>query len=161
MSKLIRQRFGNNPLIVIEDKSTQTASWFHSPTQGIGLRYQLYRFGFRVLLVDEDCTSSSCLDCQGNTKRTDIKRINPHPWQRQLHSKTFVHGLLQCESTQCKSECDGQSKKWNRDLMAICNFRRIWNAYLNDEERPNDLKVQPRNEDGDDDVTGGIRNTYT
>src|SRR5579859_3980074 len=44
------------------------------------------------------------------------------------------------------------------DLMAICNFRWIWDAYLNGrEERPNDLKVQPRNGDGDD-VVGGVEN---
>ena len=39
--------------------------------------------------------------------------------------------------------------------MAVCNFRRIWDAYLNGRERPNDLKLQPRNEDGDD-VVGGV-----
>jgi len=44
---------------------------------------------------------------------------------------------------QCKSECDEHSKKWSRDLMAVCNFRRIWDAYLKGRERPNDLKVRP------------------
>jgi len=58
---------------------------------------------------------------------------------------------------QCKLECDGPCKKWNRDLMAVCNFGQIWNAYLNGRERPNDLKVQPRNGDGDD-VVGGVGN---
>ena len=38
--------------------------------------------------------------------------------------------------------------------MAACNFRRIWNAYLDGRERPNDLKVQPRNRDGDG--AGGV-----
>jgi hypothetical protein len=131
------------------DKSTQTVARFHAPTQGVGLRYQLHRLGFRVLLLDEYRTSSSCPDCQENTMRTNIKRVNPRPWQRQLRAETFVHGLLECQSTQCKSECDGHCKKWNRDLMAVCNFRRIWDAYLNGRERPNDLKVQPRNGDGD------------
>src|SRR5579859_2601894 len=64
---------------------------------------------------------------------------------------------VKVESTQCKLECHGQWKKWNRDLMAVCNFRRIWDAYLNGRERPNDLKVQPRNGDGDD-VVGGVGN---
>ena len=34
-----------------------------------------------------------------------------------------------------------------RDLLqlAVCNFRRIWDAYLNGRERPNDLKVQKCN----------------
>src|SRR5579859_7920107 len=61
------------------DKSAQTAARFHTPTQGIGLQYQLYQLGFRVLLLDEYHTSSSCPDCQGNTTRTNIKRVNPVP----------------------------------------------------------------------------------
>ena len=32
------------------------------------------------------------------------KRVNPRPWQRQLRAETFVRGLLECQSTQCKSE---------------------------------------------------------
>jgi len=134
LGNLIRCEFGSNPLIIMGDKSAQTAALFHAPTQGIGLRYQLYRLGFRILLLDEYCTSSSCPDCQGNTMRTNIKRVDPCPWQRPLHAETFVHGLLECQSTQCKLECDGQYKKWNRDLMAVCNFRRIWAAYLNGRE---------------------------
>jgi hypothetical protein len=153
LGNLIRRKFssnGSNPLIVIGDKSAQTAARFHAPTQGVELRYQLHRLGFRVLLMDEYRTSSSCPDCQGNTMRTNVKRVNPRPWQRQKRTETFVHGLLECQSKQCKSECDGHSKKWNRDLMAVCNFRRIWDAYLDGRERPNDLKVQPRNGDSDD-----------
>ena len=58
----------------------------------------------------------------------------------------------------CSASWSVKCKKWNRDLMAVCNFRWIWDAYLNDRERPNDLKVQPRNGDGDD-VVGGVGNT--
>ena len=126
LGNLIRRKFSSNssnPLIVMGDKSTQTIARFHAPTQGIRLRYQLHRLGFRVLLLDEYRTSLSCPDCQGNMTRTNIKRVNLHPWQRQLHAKTFIHGLLECQSMQCKSECDGHSKKWNRDVLAVCNFR--------------------------------------
>jgi len=151
LGNLIRQKFssnGSNPLIVMGDKSTQTVACFHAPTAGVGLRYQLHRLGFRVLLLDEYRTSSSCSDCQENTTRTNIKRVNPRPWQRQLRAETFVHGLLECPSTQCKLE-GGHCKKWNGDLMAVCNFRRILVAYLNGREWLNDLKMQPRNGDGD------------
>src|SRR5579859_6811060 len=102
LGNLIRRKFGSNPLIIMGDKSAQTAARFHAPTQGIGLRYQLYRLGFHVLLLDEYRTSSSCPDYQGNTTRTNIKRVNPRPWQRQLRAETFIHGLLECQSTQCK-----------------------------------------------------------
>src|SRR5579859_2360922 len=160
LGNLICRKFSSNcsnPLIVMGDKSAQTVARFHTPTQGVRLQYQLHLLGFRVLLLDEYHMSSSCPDCQGNTMRTNIKRVNPRPWQHQLRAETFVHGLLACQSTQCKLECHGQWKKWNRDLMAVCNFRRIWDAYLNGRERPNDLKVQPRNGDGDD-VVGGVGN---
>ena len=110
-----------------------------------------------MLLLDEYCTSLSCPDCQSNTTRTNIKCLNPRPWQRQLRPEAFIHGLLECQSTQCKSECDGHSKTCNRDLMAVCNFRRIWDAYLNGRERPNDLKVQSRDGDGDE-VAGRVGN---
>src|SRR5579859_6844018 len=95
LGNLVCHKFGSNPLIIMGDKSAQTAAHFHAPTQGIRLRYQLYRLGFRVLLLDEYRTSSSCPDCQGNTTRTNIKRVNPRPWQCQLRAETFVHGLLE------------------------------------------------------------------
>ena len=121
----------------------------HPPTQGTRLRYQLYRLGFRVLLLDEYRTSSSCPDCQGNAQKTNLKRISPRQWQRQSHGETLIHGLLECESTQCKSECSGQTKKWNLDVLASCNFRRIWHAYIQGGQRPDDLTSRGGNRDGD------------
>ena len=61
------------------DKSAHTAVRFHTPTQGIVLRYQLYRLEFRVLLLDEYRTSSSCPDCQGNTQKTNLKQTRQPP----------------------------------------------------------------------------------
>ena len=148
LSNLIRSKFGN-PLIIMGDKSVQTSIRLHAPTLGIDLRFVLYRLGFRVLLLDEYRTSSSCPDCHGNTAKTNIKRVNPRPWQRQSCPETFVHGLLQCQSTQCKSECGGHSKKWNRDLMAVCNFRRIWHAYIQGRQRPDNLTPHSGNRERD------------
>ena len=111
LGNLIRRKFGSNPLIIMGDKSAHTAVRFHTPTQGTGLRYQLYRLEFRVLLLDEYCTSLSCPDCQRNWQKTNLKRINLRPGQRQSHEETLTHGLLECESAQCKSEYGGQTKK--------------------------------------------------
>ena len=138
---IIRRKFGPNPLLrEISDiiKSAQTALRFHAPTQGVGLRYQLHRLGFHALLLDE---SSTCPDCFGNTKQTSLKRINPRPRRRQF-GKSSTHGLLECESVQCKTDCGWRTKKWNRDPLAVCNSRRVWDAYMNGGERPDDLKVQ-------------------
>jgi hypothetical protein len=145
LGNLIRRKFGSNPLIVMGDKSAQTTVRFQPPTQGVAMRYQLYRLRFHVMLVDEYRTSTSCPDCGQRTMKTLIKRINPRPWKRQAYPETSIHGLLECNSIQCRSDCGGRTKKWNRDLMAVCNFRRIWDAHLNGRERPDDLKVLPRN----------------
>jgi hypothetical protein len=60
LNNLIRRKFGEQPLLVLGDKSTTRNLRFHAPTQGVGLRYQLHRLGFRVVLLDEYRTSSSC-----------------------------------------------------------------------------------------------------
>jgi len=40
-----------------------TTARFHAPTKGVGLRIDLFRLGFWVLLIDEFKTSTSCPDC--------------------------------------------------------------------------------------------------
>ena len=110
LGNLIRRKFGPNPLIVLGDKSLKQPARFHTPTQGVGLRYQLHRLGFRVLLLDEYRTSSSCPDCFANTTRC-VKRPSPRPW-RHTFGNIWVHGLLKCDSTQCKLECEGHSVRY-------------------------------------------------
>jgi hypothetical protein len=57
------------------------------------------------------------------------------------------------DSIQCKSECGGRTKKWNRDVLVVCNFRRIDHAYIHGRERPDDLKPW-RRENGDGNAEG-------
>ena len=38
------------------------------------------------------------------------------------------------------AECRGSTRKWNRDLLAVLNFRRIWNGYIHGYGRPADLR---------------------
>ena len=51
-----------------------------------------------------------------------------------------------------REECGGRSTKWNRDLMAVMNFRRIWWGHMNGLGRPMDLcrgnNVQEEDDDG-------------
>jgi hypothetical protein len=50
-------------------------------------------------------------------------------------------------------------KKWNRDLLAVSNFQRIWNAYIHGRERPDDLRPRRReNEDNPGDGDGNVQN---
>jgi hypothetical protein len=138
LGNLIRQRFGPNPLIIMGDASCTRSMRFHPPTKGIGLRHMLHKQGFHVLLLNEFKTSTSCPDCFSPTY-TFRDRRSRRPWRRHLPPQR-VHGLLECRHEHCVAECNGQSKKWNRDLLAVLNFRRIWNAYVSGNDRPQDLR---------------------
>jgi len=153
LNNLIRRKFGPQPLLVLGDKSTTRNRRFHAPTQGVGLRYQLHRLGFRVLLLDEYRTSSSCPDCFANINNHCIKRQSPRPWRRKF-GEVWVHGLVECDSRPCMAECGDRTKKWNRDLLAVSNFRRIWNAYIHGRERPDDLRPR-RHANGENAGDGG------
>ena len=138
LGNLIREKFGPNPLIIMGDASCTRSMRFHPPTKGVGLRYTLHRLGFRLLLLNEYNTSTSCPDCFSPT-HSFRDRKSRRPWRRHLPPQR-VHGLLECRHERCVAECNGQSKKWNRDLLAVLNFRRIWNAYVSGNDRPQDLR---------------------
>ena len=127
-----------NPLIVIGDASCRRASRFHAPTKGIGLRHMLHKQGFHVLFLNEFKTSTSCPSCFSPTQTFQDRRSR-RPWKWHLPPQR-VHGLLECRHERCVAECNGQSKKWNRDLLAMLNFQRIWNAYVSGNDRPQDLR---------------------
>jgi len=136
LGNLIRRKFGPNPLIVLGDGSPPTVR-FHQPTKGVGLRMDLLRLGFRVVLIDEFKTSTSCPDCFSRTN-TFLRRPSPRPWRK--HVEQTVHGLLECRGAECREYCNGNSRKWNRDLLAVLNFKRVWSAHMHGRERPADLK---------------------
>jgi hypothetical protein len=104
-----------------------------------------------VLLLDEYRTSSSCPGCFATTTYC-VKRPHPRPWRRKL-AAVWVHGLAKCDSMQCKSECGGRTKKWNRDGLTISHFRRIYHAYIHGRGRPDDLRSR-RRENGDGNAEG-------
>ena len=138
LGNIIRQKFGPDPLIIMGDASCTKAMHFHPPTKGVGLRYTLYRLGFRLLLLNEYNTSTSCSNCFSRT-HSFRDRKSRRPWRRHLPPQR-VHGLLECTSEQCIAECHGSTRKWNRDLLAVLNFCRIWNGYIHGYGRPMDLR---------------------
>jgi hypothetical protein len=78
---------------------------------------------------------SSCLQIS----RPEARRSDPPTW---------VHGLVQCNSDPCKSYCGSTGKRWNWDVLAVSNFRRIWNAYMEGLDRRPDLRCQQQNAGG-------------
>src|SRR5271169_1003186 len=73
----------------------------------IGFRYALHRMGYRVL-INEYTTSSSRPTSIG---KHCVKRRSPSPW-RTKHGEAWVHGLVQCNSPRCTSDCGGKIKRW-------------------------------------------------
>jgi len=124
-------------LIIMDDASCTRAMWFHPPMKGIGLHYTLYRLGFHLLLLNEYNTSTSCPDCFSWTHSFRDHKSR-WPWRHHLPPQ-HIHGFLECASEQCMLECDGNIWKWNRDLLAVLNFRCIWHGYIHGHGRPVDL----------------------
>ena len=108
---------------------------FHEPMPGVGLVCKLRKAGFPVVHLDEHCTSTWCPDCE---ERVDVfRRVpNPRPYRRAAHAEVLCHGLLRCTNQTCQQACGGHDRLWNRDLLAVLNFRHILNGLRVEGERP-------------------------
>jgi len=107
---------------------------FHPSTPCLGIRDLLHRKGFDILVLDEYRTSSRCPLCKSDVKPFKYRRT-PRPW-RDNDSPHLVHGLLKCESEECRTMLDGKERLWNRDLLATLNFRTILNGLRSGQGRP-------------------------
>src|SRR5579859_2218764 len=157
LGNLIRCKFGSNPLIIVRDKVCANcrslprtnprdrvmvsiiSTWVLRPLVG------RVSYIFIMSRLSRKYNENKYQTRQPPSLATSITCGNLRTWAVGVSKYAVQVGVY------------GQWKKWNRDLMAVCNFRQIWDAYLNGRERPNDLKVQPRNRDGDD-VVGGVGN---
>jgi hypothetical protein len=82
---------------------------------------------------------------------TFLSRPSPRPWLR--HQSIRVHGLLRCTSRRCCDGLNGRSRYYDRDAVAVPNFRNIWNGYLNGDGRREYLC---RHNAGEEDDDGGL-----
>jgi hypothetical protein len=127
---------GESPTIIIGiTKITNTQ--FHAPTPGVMMRWLLHKKGFNVILIDEYLTSSRCPLCH-NPVQKFRERPSPRPWRKNL-PPSLVHGIVKCQSEECRLALGGKDRVWNRDLLATLNFRRILEGYRNGSGRPTDL----------------------
>ena len=76
------------------------------------------RAGYKVLLLNEHRTSSTCPHCHGDLE-TFKRRENPKPWKR---NRVIVHGLLRCQSEECQQRCGYRQRYWDRDDAATLNM---------------------------------------
>ncbi|KAJ2135626.1 hypothetical protein GGH17_002298 [Coemansia sp. RSA 788] len=142
----LKKRFSQDAVFILGNWSASMTR-FHEPIRGKGWRTLLKRGGFDVYLIDEYLTSKTCPNCNGQLSNTHYIP-NPRPFQRRIQPEVKCHGLLSCQSEKCveffktyddkrgylgKKECEKkdqsegnfQRKLWNRDLVAVLNFRHI------------------------------------
>jgi hypothetical protein len=100
------------------------------PVPGKRLRDALRDEGYKVPLLDEFGTSSTCYICQEpkSTVAPFKLCINPRPFRRESNPIVLRHGLVQCE------HCSYMS--FNRDVHACLNMQLIARAALSGQPRP-------------------------
>jgi hypothetical protein len=94
---------------------------YQTSARGIGFVRLLRNAVFKVYRIDEyrtlrkDCTSGHCPSCTGGVQFF-LKVRDPRPFQRGRRPEVLCHGLLKCDSC---------PQMWNRDLLAVLNFRTV------------------------------------
>ena len=123
----IRKIFGEPQEVVlcIGDWCQRKHSKFKEPTIGIGMRKVFRRNGYDIYLIDEDYTSSRCLECKGGQCEKFLTRESPRPYRK--GNFNLVHGLLKCKT--CKT-------MWNRDCLGSKNIYRLAYNIINGLGRP-------------------------
>jgi len=122
MVRLFQNKFGTDAILVFGDHSSGNMQ-FQAPTRGVSLHEILRKQGgFQCALIDEFRTSSYCVDCESHVE-TFMVRSSARPWRRHLPARK-IHGLLRC-SGDCLGPKQQEQRIWNRDLLAVLNFRRI------------------------------------
>lgn len=90
-----------------------------APSPGIGLRRRFHK-KYLTLTLDERYTSSRCPNCASEVFHP-VKRNVEHNGKIKERD---VHHLLCCKNNNC------ESKWWHRDILAICNFVKQTQSYL-------------------------------
>ncbi|KAJ1782751.1 hypothetical protein LPJ59_006732 [Coemansia sp. RSA 2399] len=129
------------PVVVIGNWSAPMTR-FHQPIRGIGMRRMMRRHKLKVVLIDEYCTSKTCPACDGVLEKFH-KVPNPRPFRARRRPEVLCNGLLRCVSKECiawatqnsgrkarEPEWVADGRYWNRDMVAVLNFRRIVHSLI-------------------------------
>ena len=114
-------------MLILGDWSAPTVK-YHEPIRNKGMIRMLKKNGFDVYLINEFKTSPVCPDCEGALKKF-CTVANPRPYRREKNPTVTCNGLLKCDN-------HSPAKLWNRDLAAVCNFRKILNELRTTGNRP-------------------------
>ncbi|KAL0213761.1 hypothetical protein P9112_005945 [Eukaryota sp. TZLM1-RC] len=137
--KNLVQKFGNpkETLILLGDygKKGSNNLKHHRPTPGIGWIQFLKRNGFEVLMINEAFTSAKCPGCFEKLA-TFLRVTNTEFYRREMNPVTTFHGLLACNSENCKLSNKGSTKLFNRNKLACLNMFAIAEVRTSGSERP-------------------------
>ncbi|ORE04796.1 hypothetical protein BCV72DRAFT_257100 [Rhizopus microsporus var. microsporus] len=114
--KSLKKKSGHDAVLVLGDWFAANVK-FHEPIRNKGLIQMLKKSGFDLYLINEYKTSSLCPDCERKLEKFKIVDSSG-PYRRKDVSKVKCNGLLRCKD-------HSPNKLWNRDLAAVCNFRKI------------------------------------
>ena len=132
--KKVRDKFGNNCVIVFGNWNRRKGFRNNAPTPSIGMKRLFREHGFEVYIIDEYKTSSVCRECKGDVENF-MRRPNPKPYEtyndkkQEKGKERLVHGLLRCKNESC-------SKLWNRDILGSQNIQDKGYCILKGEELP-------------------------
>ncbi|KAJ2030120.1 hypothetical protein H4S03_007178 [Coemansia sp. S3946] len=102
---------------------------YQEPIRGKSWWALYKKYGFKVFLINEFRTSSVCPVCNSRLEKflpvKDPRRKND-PNAREV----LCHGLLRCQNQKCmwtvpKYDVTTKRRRFNRNRMAVVNFRRI------------------------------------
>ncbi|KAJ1785968.1 hypothetical protein LPJ59_006027, partial [Coemansia sp. RSA 2399] len=129
------------PVVVIGNWSAPMTR-FHQPIRSIGMRRMMRRHKLKVVLIDEYCTSKTCPACDGILEKFH-KVPNLRPFRARRRPEVLCNGLLRCVSKECitwatqnsgrkarEPEWVADGRYWNRDMVAVLNFRRIVHSLI-------------------------------
>ncbi|KAL0239566.1 hypothetical protein GEMRC1_009674 [Eukaryota sp. GEM-RC1] len=120
----------NDCVLMFGDNGNKSQNLKHLRSSiGVSWRNFFKRNGYNLVLVDESYTSSKCPTCWRPVKV--FKEINnPKPWKREKKPLVKCHALLRCKSQECREECHGSAKIWNRNKLACINIKTIVEHHL-------------------------------
>ncbi|KAJ2043683.1 hypothetical protein H4S04_006633 [Coemansia sp. S16] len=117
-----------DPILLVGNYSALMVK-YQEPIRGKSWWALYKKYGFKVFLINEFRTSSVCPVCNSRLEKflpvKDPRRKND-PNAREV----LCHGLLRCQNQKCmwtvpKYDVTTKRRRFNRNRMAVVNFRRI------------------------------------
>jgi hypothetical protein len=136
LKNMIQEKFGipEKKIVIFWGNWGRNPNMKHqSPSPGIGLRRRLHK-QFQTFTLDERNTSSRCPNCASDVYHPMKRTVTKNEKSRESN----IHHLLCCKNNNC------ESKWWNRDILAVCNFTKQVDSYLTSKKPHKDFALRKK-----------------